>query len=201
MSDSTLALASSAPSAIRANRAIGALFFAAFGTAWLSWGDITLRGHRDWTLGLVLAAGLGLGVAALRQFAANRSALAERAQTPQARRVARIFNWVNGGQWALIAILANVLSNVGLNAWVVPMIIAVVGLHFLPLAAVMHYRPHYVSGVAMLLLAIVFPFVAHGGPRSGVGPLGAGLILWASAIFALRPVRPADDKMGDVIPS
>jgi hypothetical protein len=62
------------------------------------------------------------------------------------------------------------------------MIIAVVGLHFLPLAAVMRYRPHYASGLALLLLAVVFPFVANGGPRSGLGPLGAGLILWASAL-------------------
>jgi hypothetical protein len=76
------------------------------------------------------------------------------------------------------------------------MIIAVVGLHFLPLAAVMRYRPHYVSGLTMLLLATVFPFVAHGGPRSGMGPLGAGLILWASAIFALTAGSPRERQDG-----
>lgn len=193
MTVSTAVSTSSAPSAVRANRSIGAMFFIVFGTAWLCWGDMLLHGSSNWTLCLVLAAGFGLGVAALRQFAANRIALSESARSPQARRVARIFHWVNGGQWVLIIVLANVLNNIGLGAWLVPMIIAVVGLHFLPLAAVMHYRPHYVSGAAMLLLALVFPFVAGGGPRSGVGPLGAGLILWASAIFALTAGSTGND--------
>lgn len=169
------------------------MFFTAFGTAWLCWGDMILRGGVDWTLGLVLAAGLGLAIAAVRQFSANRSALADRARTPRARRAARIFHWVNGGQWVLIIVLANLLNKLGLNGWIVPMIIAVVGLHFLPLAAVMGYRPHYVSGLALLLLAVLFPFVANGGPRSGIGPLGAGLILWASAIFALTAGSRTED--------
>jgi hypothetical protein len=182
LSVSTAVSTSSAPSAVRANRAIGAMFFAGFGTAWLCWGDVICLGGGNWTLGLVIAVGLGLAVAAARQFAANRSALAGRASTPHSRRVARIFHWVNGGQWVLIIVLVNVLNITGLAAWVVPMIIAVVGLHFLPLAAVMRYRPHYASGLALLLLAVVFPFVANGGPRSGLGPLGAGLILWASAL-------------------
>jgi hypothetical protein len=171
------------------------MFFTVFGTAWLCWGDMILRGGSNWTLALVLAAGLGLGIAALRRYAAHRSALAERAPTPQARRVARIFHWVNGGQWVLILVLANVLNNIGLGAWLVPMVIAVVGLHFLPLAAVMRYRPHYVSGLAMLLLAVVFPLVADGGPRSGVGPLGAGRVLWASALVALTAGSQGEDAI------
>ena len=170
------------------------MFFAVFGTAWLCWGDVILRGAGDWTLGVVVAAGLGLAIAAVRQFVANRSALAESDSSPQRRRAARIFHWVNGGQWVLIAVLANVLNGTGLGAWVVPMIIAVVGLHFLPLAAVMRYRPHYVSGLALLLLAVVFPFIANGGPRSGVGPLGASLILWGSAIFALTVGSAKEDR-------
>lgn len=161
------------------------MFFSVFGTAWLCWGALILRGGADWTLGLVLAAGFGLAFAAARRFAANRPALTMSASTPERRRAARIFRWVNAGQWMLIVVLANVLNHAGLRAWVVPMIIAVVGLHFLPLAAVMRYRPHYVSGLALLLLAAVFPLVARNGPASGVGPLGAGLILWLSAIFAL----------------
>lgn len=190
---STAVSPSSAPSAVKANRAIGALFFAVFGTAWLSWGDVILSGAH-WTIGLVIAAGLGLAISAVRQFAANRSALAASASSPQRRRIARIFHWVNGGQWLLIVVLANVLNSIGMGAWTVPMIIAVVGLHFLPLAAVMRYRPHYVSGLALLLLAAVFPFVANGGPESGTGPLGAGLILWGSAIFALTAGSSNEDR-------
>jgi hypothetical protein len=183
---------SSVPLAARANRAIGAMFFSGFGSAWVCWGDVILRGGADWTLALVVTAGLGLAIAAVRQFIANRSALAGQAATPRGRRIARTFHFVNAGQWVLIVVLANVFSNTGLDAWIVPMIITVVGLHFLPLAAIMNYRPHYVSGLALLLLAIAFPIFSSAGPRSGVGPLGAGLILWASAVFALTVGAPQD---------
>lgn len=185
MSVPSLTPRDTAPSIVKTKRAVGAMYFAIFGAAWVCWGDVILRGAGDWTLALVLAAGFGIFMAAARRFAANRSARAGQAETPRSRRVARIFNWVNAGQWVLVVVLANVLSNTGLDAWIVPMIIAVVGLHFLPLAAVMEYRPHYVSGLALMALAVIFPFAADAGPRSGLGPLGAGLVLWASAVFGL----------------
>ena len=185
--------ASSAPSAAKANRAIGAMFFAGFGTLWLVAGDILARGGADWTLAPIAAAGLGLAFAAWRRFQANRVARAVFEGTARARKIARVFNWVNAGQWVLILVLGNLLRNVGLGDWILPMVIAVVGLHFLPLAAVMGYRPHYVSGTAMLLLAALFPFVASAGPQGAAGPLGAGLILWASAVFGLTAgAREAD---------
>ena len=174
------------PSAARANRAIGAMFFSAFGTAWLAWGDVTARGGRDGTLVAIIIAGVALFAAAWRRFQANRSARAAVADTPRARRVRRVFHAVDAGQWVLIFVLANVLDSAGLGQWVVPMVIAIVGAHFLPLAAVMGYRPHYASGLALLALAAVYPFVAAAGPLSAAGPLGAGLILWASAAWALR---------------
>ena len=185
--------ASPAPSAAKANRAIGAMFFSGFGTLWLVVGDIVARGGPDWTLATVVVAGACLAAIAWRRFQANRVARAALEDTPRAKRIARVFNWVNAGQWVLILVLGNVLRNVGLGDWILPMIIAVVGLHFLPLAAVMGYRPHYVSGAAMLLLAALFPFVASAGPQGAAGPLGAGLILWASAVFGLTAgARDAD---------
>ena len=177
--------ASPAPSAAKANRAIGAMFFSGFGTLWLVVGDIVARGGPDWTLATVVVAGACLAAIAWRRFQANRVARAALEDTPRAKRIARVFNWVNAGQWVLIFVLANVLRNLGLDTWVMPMIMAVVGLHLLPLAAVMGYRPHYVSGVALVLVAALFPFVASDGPQSAAGPFGAGLILWASAIFGL----------------
>jgi hypothetical protein len=50
-----------------------------------------------------------------------------------------------------------------------------------------------------MLLAIGYPLIASGGPRSFVGCLGAGLILWASAAWALSPYSstvpvPADPR-------
>ncbi len=174
-----------APSAVRARRAIGAIFFIGFGTAWFCWGDILLRDGRDWTLALVIAMGLAFTVVAVGKFIANRSALAEQATSPRTRRAARMFHWINFGQWVLIVVLANVLHNTGLDAWLAPAIMGIVGLHLLPLGAVMRYRPHYFSGILIMLVAAVYPLVFDAGPRSGAGPVAAGLILWASAAFAL----------------
>ena len=58
-------------------------------------------------------------------------------------------------------------------------------MHFLPLAGVFGYRPHYLTEAALLLLAVVYPLLAPGGPVSSVGPLGAGGVLWLNAAWAL----------------
>jgi len=79
-----------------------------------------------------------------------------------------------------------VLANIGQGAWVVPMAIAVIGLHFVPLAYVFRNPPHYVTAAALVLFALAYPQVAAGGPADPVGFLGIGLILWASAMWALR---------------
>lgn len=178
-------ISSSIQSAARANRGIGAMVFSAFGSAWLSWGDLVARGGLDWTLLPIIAIGGALFAIAWRRFHANKGSRDAIASTPRARRIARVFHVVNAGQWVLIFVLANVLNNAGLGSWTVPMIIAVVGAHFLPLASVMGYRPHYVSGMALLTLAAAYPFAASAGPLSAAGQLGAGLILWASAAYAL----------------
>ena len=73
-----------------------------------------------------------------------------------------------------------------LGAWFIPMVIAVVGLHFLPLARLFRYPPHQLTGGALIALAILAP-LASGRPDNAWGPLGTGLILWASAAWALSP--------------
>ena len=73
--------------------------------------------------------------------------------------------------------------------WIVPAVIGIVGLHFLALAGVFDYRPHYWTGTALLLLAAGYPLLAAGGPASGAGPLRAGFVLWLSAAWALVPPR------------
>jgi hypothetical protein len=171
------------------------MFFSAFGAAWLSWGDLIARGGIDWTLLPIIAVGGALFATAWRHFRANKGARDAFGSTPRARRIARVFHVVNAGQWVLIFVLANVLNNAGLKAWIVPMVIAIAGAHFLPLALVMRYRAHYVSGVALLTLAVVYPLAAPSGPLSAAGPLGAGLILWASAAYGLTAggdVRQSD---------
>jgi len=80
-----------------------------------------------------------------------------------------------------------VLNLSGHWQWIIPSIILIVGIHFFPLAVLFKYRRHYFTGAAMVLVAALYPFLSKDGAASLVGCLGAGLILWASAVGALFP--------------
>jgi len=177
-----------AVSSEHAGRAIGAMFFAFFGAAWLAWWS--LEQFDGAILPILIAIGTG-GVAilllALRQFLRNRAALAGHAETPYSRRAKRVFNLVNAVQWVTIVLTVLVLANTGHADWIRVAIIFIVGAHFLPLAAVFRYRWHYVTGGALVVLAMVYPFLTPAGPLNPIGLLGAGTILWASALVAVVP--------------
>ena len=173
------------PPAEAGGRAFGAMLFSLFGTVLLEVWD------RRAGAGLVLFAGialLGMALAATAWLCYRRhaGAIAARAGTPEQKRADRIFHTVNAGQWVLILVLGNVLANIGQGAWVVPMAIAVIGLHFVPLAYVFRNPPHYLTAAALVVFALVYPRLAAGGPADPVGFLGIGLVLWASALWALR---------------
>jgi hypothetical protein len=172
--------------ATRARRATGAMFFAVFGGVWLEgWAIFSARPLAFYVvIGVLALAFTWLAYATYRRYAAD---LAAQPTTPQGKRIGRLFHLINAGQWVLIFILANVLGSRGLDVWILPMVIFIVGLHFLPLAHLFSNRPHYVTGAAMMALAVIYPFVAPGGPGDAVGAFGAGLILWASAGWAIRP--------------
>jgi hypothetical protein len=169
----------------RRGRSIGAMFFAFFGGAWLAvWNH--LAGPRP-LAGYAVIAPLA---AALFLFARNRfrrydAAAVGRIETPESRRRDRWFHIINAGQWVLIMIVANVLVNVGLGAWVLSSVVLIVGLHFLPLARLFDYSAHYVTGCSFILLALIVPRIAAGGPGDPIICLGAGLMLWASALWGL----------------
>jgi hypothetical protein len=178
------------PAPPSARRAIGALFFSLFGGAWLElWAFRAFTGRKG--VLLLAASFVALGAAvifarAYRRYAPYREAMAAEAATPERRRVDRLFHWINGGQWVLILVVGNVLANLGRGAWVLPAAILIVGLHFLPLALTMENRAHWATGGALATLALTYPFLAPGGPADPIGCLGAGLILWASALWAVR---------------
>jgi hypothetical protein len=168
-----------------AGRATGAMFFSVFGAVWLEvWAQRTGAGLA--LSAAIAAAALVLLAGAWLRYRRYAPALAQLRESSERRRSNRIFHLVNIGQWVLILVLANVLVNIGLGAWVVPMGITVIGLHFVPLAHAFRYRAHYVTAAAMVALAALYPLLAQGGPAAPVGFLGAGSILWLSAAWALR---------------
>jgi len=175
----------------RARRAIGAMFYFAFGGAWLEYFAFRAVGKQSvifLAIALVLAALLAI---AYRRYKQNQPALAAEAPSPKQRKADRVFNIVNAGQWVVILVAGNVLVNLGLSSWVIPCAIFVVGMHFLPLGFVLANPPHYLTGIALVVLAVVYPLLASGGPASPIGCLGAGLILWVSALWAVTANNPS----------
>jgi hypothetical protein len=176
-------------SAAAANRAVGAMFFCLFGGGWLAFGLLGGYGVKLVPLLVIVAGTLLLFIAALGQFRRNRGAHAAEADSPESKKAGRIFNAVNAIQWILVFVVANVLSILGHKEWIIPSIIFIMGVHFFPLAFAFKVPRHYATGAAMILLAVFYPLMSSAGPTSPVGCLGAGIILWASAVAAL--VRPA----------
>ena len=181
------------PVSVLAGRAIGAMFLFFFGGAWLGlW--VTLRFSSLFTpLTLVAAGTLALLSLAYRKYRVYRPALSAEPTSPERRRISRIFNIVNATQWILILVVGNVLANVGLSAWIIPSVMFIVGVHFIPLARVFSNWRNYVTAGAMIATSALYPFLAPGGPQDPAGPLAAGLILWISAYVSLRSANPPAD--------
>lgn len=180
------------PSAARASRAIGAMFFTFFGAAWLVWWCVERYDGAPVVLAAIAIGAIGIFLLARRQLRINGPALAAAKDTPATKRSQRIFNLVNGAQWIAVTVAALVLANTGHPEWIRVAIIFIVGVHFLPLAAVFHYRWHYVTGGALIALALAYPLLTPAGPMNPAGLLGTGLILGASALVAVLPGQPSN---------
>lgn len=168
-----------------AGRAIGAMFFIVFGTVLLEVWDRRAAVGTLAFIGIALL-GVALLVTAYGIYRRHAPALARDKATPARKRADRVFHAVNAGQWIVILVLGNIMANKGLGDWVVPMAIFVIGLHFVPLAYVFRNPPHYVTAAALMGFALSYPRLAAGGPLDPVGFLGIGLVLWGSALWALR---------------
>jgi hypothetical protein len=162
------------------------MFFALFGAVWLAGGYWLTHRGRPWVYGLIGVLGTALLAAAVRIIRRQRASGPALPASPQQRRVNRRFQVINAAQWVLVVVGVNVLNNLGLLRWGIPFAILIVGLHFLPLARLFQNSAHYLVGAALVLLALSYPLVTN-NPESPVGPFGAGLLLWASALWALRP--------------
>ena len=172
-------------SAVAAGRAFGAMLFSVFGTILLEVWDRRAAAGTALVV-LIAVLGIALAAAAFLIYRRNAPALVLEAHTPERKRADRVFHAVNAGQWVVILVLGNIMANKGLGNWVIPMAIFVIGLHFVPLAYVFRNPPHYVTGAALMGFALLYPRLAAGGPSDPVGFLGIGLVLWASAAWALR---------------
>ena len=161
------------PSAPLAGRAIGAMFYSVFGGAWLA-----LWAHSEFPESIsVLLAVLTVTIVLLWRayvtYKFNSPALKREKDSIENKRKQRVFNLVNAGQWVAVFAVAGILSMSHLENLFLPAVILIVGAHFIPLARLFNYTPHYITGAAMMLLAVSYPLVAPEGSTSGIGAQAA----------------------------
>lgn len=164
-----------------AGAAVGDMFFSFFGAIWISVAVVKSTGWQWLLLGPVWACGAGLfwwAMQVRRRFAPQAAA-----PDPQQEKANALFHWINAGQWILILIVANVLNNIGLQAWILPMATLVIGAHFLPLARLFGSRRHFWLGGLMMAWALLYPLIL--APQDFRACIVPGVLLWGFALAHL----------------
>lgn len=112
------------------------------------------------------------------------------------KRLGTSFGVIFGSEALFIAIASSILGSVQQDAFIVPVIVLIVGAHFLPLAPVFNVRLYYVTGTLLILasvitlLAIPKSQTVHDVALSIVVPATcSALILWATAVAILTMGR------------
>jgi len=170
------------------------MFFSFFGGAGIGVWCLAEFGAGSMMFILDIIVMLLLLALSLRQFRKNKQAYDALAASENQKRVGKLFNLINALQWAVIFGVSVILSRIGEGKWIIPAIIFIVGLHFLPLAKLFGVKRHLIVGVGLIVWSIAYSTLMPYGPQSACGPLGAGLILWLSAIAAIWPVREPDSQ-------
>lgn len=167
----------------------GVGFLALFGLGWWLLATGAFGGAVQ-----MVAVGAGCVVAVGLMLAARRILPASAGgPLPADRR--RRFNQINGLQWLVIIVIAVVCSRAGVPVLIPPLIALVVGLHFLPLAAVFG-QPRLRVPAALLVaagLAGGAVWLAEGPDRAvrfTVGLISA-LSLWGTALWTVTGAASA----------
>jgi hypothetical protein len=176
--------------------ATGVLITALFGFAWIGWGMSDIHGGA--TLPVQVVGGvvaLVLLIGSARLFLSARHAEVAADNGPRRSRIMRRFGIVVGVEYFTLGAIAGVLSGLHLEQWVPVAICAGVGLHFLPLAAVFRVPLYYVTGAALVVLAVVTVIAVHSGASTvlwtALPGIGSAIVLWATSVILLRTASTA----------
>ena len=109
------------------------------------------------------------------------------------RRIGRIVAWASAIEGVAIFVAVNVLTNLGHPGYVVVATLAIVGLHFLPLAHFLRVPLYYASGAALVGLAVFGCFINPETTRVLVVGTGAAVLLWLTCLasFSRRAAMAA----------
>jgi hypothetical protein len=157
----------------------GAIIMGFFGTFFAVMGLVPLVGAHSPLLILPLLVGGGLIVMAA---AGMRRGLYRNERPPRA---GKVIMWSSIAEGVGIFLAANLLQNLGRPDLLLPAIAAIVGLHFLPMAYAIPFRPFYGEGIALLVVAAV-GFVLPAPAGAVFAGETAAIALWIASFAALR---------------
>jgi hypothetical protein len=165
--------------------AIGNLFLACFGMAWIVLGLAAERKINPLVLALLSVFPVAIVISSVYIMRRTHGSLdRSQANRIEQKKINRRFALVNFLQWSLIFAAVFGLPRLGLTRWIVPAIILIVGIHFFPLANLFKAHMHYVVGAIAVAWAIIYPLLFSAGKGDSIGAIGMGVILWVSAAFA-----------------
>jgi hypothetical protein len=178
----------------------GATFMFAFGIVWLLLGLFRGRSSPVWVRIALLLLGIGLG-APIFTLGSRASRLPHDVSQPMAeqraanREIGRHFYMIFGAELAAIFVAVVVLRLIHYPDYILPGIAVIVGVHFVPLAALFKSPVFYGTGVLGCIIGVAGFLVADAGLRQKVVGLSFGLMLWATAawilcqgFYAMQPV-------------
>ena len=163
----------------------GALIMSFFGASFCTWASVLLAGWASPLLAVGPLVFLTLAAVASRKI--RRSSKGAYSPSPEA---ARIMSLSSAAEGVAIPIVALTLANTGHADATLPGIALVVGLHFLPMAWAIPFRPFYVLAAVLVIAACAGFLVGQPNGSILVGYIAA-LTLWTASILAIARRRPA----------
>lgn len=106
------------------------------------------------------------------------------ASAVERKRRGQIIGWSAGLEGLAIFVAVGLLNRFGLSAYAFPAAAVVVGLHFLPLAALLPLRVYYLSALSLVSAGIIGLYVQVADRPFVVGTLSA-IVLWATCLERL----------------
>jgi hypothetical protein len=170
--------------------AFGVMMMTLFGAAWLAWGFQSMRADSPWlvaavTLGIIALLVPCFGMFQIGRRAGKQAAPLSASQKRVQNQMGRTFGIIFGAEGLLIFLAVNVLINFHLEPYIMTVVAAIVGLHFLPLARLYRVPLYYWVGGVMLADALVSVALPSPTREIAVG-LSMGAILWLTCVLVLR---------------
>jgi hypothetical protein len=188
------------PEASAFGLALAALIMAVFGFIWLGWGFSASTAFTNFSPNAALPAArwilfyvvtlilLAGSVQALRRAKVRMNAVSAQHDEFWVRtgKKFRIISMLEGAGCGVVVLFAVVFHRTDLLAAGISL---VVGIHFLPLASLMHFPEYYAAGIAIILCDLFSVAWLHSSAITFSAGVATGVVLWTMALYALLRSR------------